>query len=275
MMHTSISTVQLGQTGLQVTRYCQGTAFRHLGRQADDPMAERVLRHCLDVGVNFFDAAYAYGWGGAEELLGKVLEGRRDSAVLCTKAPASYPPDREGAPGASAQFTQTYLTSQLEGALKRLRTDYVDLYLLHQPDGSTPAEEICETMDLIVQSGKVRYWGLSNHDAATVTACRLSARAARMSPPAVIEDYYTVAGYAMTREGSSRIRKLEREMFPVVRAHGLGVIAFSPMDAGRLSPGYEVEPGSPLAAMHAVLDEVSGGLGVSRSQVCVAWVLDH
>ena len=267
--------MRLGQTDLEVTRYCQGTAFRHLERHAADPEAEKVLRHCLDVGVNFFDSAHAYGWGGAEELLGKVLVGRRSQAVVCTKVPASCPPEREGVPGASVQFTEEYLMVQLEAALKRLRTDYVDVYLLHQPDGRTSEEKICQSMDRLVRSGKVRVWGLSNHDASAVMECWKAAQAAGTSPPAVIEDYYTVAGSSNTPNGSSRARKLEREMFPVAHNCGLGVIAFSPMDAGRLVSGYEVEPGSPLAGMHVTLDEVAGELNATRAQVCVSWVLDH
>lgn len=96
-----------------------------------------------------------------------------------------------------------------------------------------------------------------------------------MTPPSAVEDYYTVAGYTLTPDGRSRIRKLEREMFPVVRAEGIGVIAYSPQDAGELSPRFEADPGSPLAEMHAALDEVAGKLGVGRANVCVAWVLDH
>ena len=93
------TTVRIGRTDLQVTRFCQGTAFRHLQRHSEDPMAEMVLRYCLDIGVNFFDSAHAYGWGGSEELLGKVLDGRREQAVVCTKVPASLHPEEEGEPG--------------------------------------------------------------------------------------------------------------------------------------------------------------------------------
>lgn len=130
-------------------------------------------------------------------------------------------------------------------------------------------------MDRLVRSGKVRFWGMSNHDAAFVAACCAFSRDAGVTPPTVIEDYFTVAGYTLTTDGRSRIRKLEREMFPVVRAEGLGVIAYSPMDAGKLSPWHQADPGSPLAEMHAALDEAAGELGVSRAQVCVAWVLVH
>ena len=189
-----MKTTQLGQTDLQVTRYCQGTAFRHLPRHSDVPVAERVLRHCLDRGVNFFDSAYAYGWGGAEELLGKVVQGCRDQVVICTKVPPTLPPREKDTPGTPTPFTQPYLTEQLDAALGRLRTDYVDLYLLHQPDHETPAEEICASMDKLVQSGKARYWGLSNHDAEVVSEYVEIAKAARSAQPSVLEEYYNIAG---------------------------------------------------------------------------------
>ncbi len=123
-----MKTIQLGNTDLTVTRYCQGTAFRHLPRHADEPLAERVLRHCLDRGVTFFDSAYAYGWGGAEELLGKVVHGRRDLVVICTKVPPTNPPEVEENPGTHTHFTLAYLQEQLDAALGRLGTDYVDIY---------------------------------------------------------------------------------------------------------------------------------------------------
>ncbi len=276
MKHSDMDIVPLGRTDLWVTRFCQGTAFRHLGRHTDDPMAEAVLRHALDVGVNFFDSAHAYGWGGSEQLLGKVLEGRRDDVVICTKVPPSLKPVNDKASGETATFTLSYLTNQLDAALKRLRTDYIDLYLLHQPDRVTSAEAICVSMDRLVQSGKIRYWGVSNHEANEVSACLDAAHQAGTCPPVVTEDYYTIAGYALTREGhKSRVRKLENELFPVLREQRLGLIAFSPMDAGRLSSSYTAAPDSPLAVLHASLDKAAGTLGVTRAQVCVAWVLAH
>jgi len=276
MNDSILDTVLLGRTDLRVTRYCQGTAFRHLGRHADDPMAETVLRHVLDAGVNFFDSAHAYGWGGSEQLLGKVLEGMRDDVVICTKVPPSLKPVKENEAGSTATFTLSYLTNQLDAGLKRLRTDYIDLYLLHQPDRVTSAEAICVSMDRLVQSGKIRYWGVSNHEAGEVEACLAAARRAGTNPPAVTEDYYTIAGYALTKESNtSRVRKLENELFPVLREHGLGLIAFSPMDAGRLAPTNTAEPGSPLAVLHQGLDEAADALSVTRAQICVAWVLAH
>ena len=135
--------VQLGHTDLRVSRLCQGTAFRHLPR-TDDPHALRVLESALDCGINFFDTAIAYGWGGAEEVLGRAVKGRRDTLVLCSKVPVHLEE------GGTAIYDYTYLREQLECSLRRLGTDYLDLYLLHHVDEQTPAEEIGEAMQRLV-----------------------------------------------------------------------------------------------------------------------------
>ena len=265
--------VQLGRTELQVSRICQGTAFRTMDRSADNPVAEEVLRHCLDVGINFFDSSYAYGWGGSEELLGKVLGGRRDRVFICTKVPPSDPPRRDGDLGERVPFTDENLRDRLDGALRRLGTDYIDLLLLHQPDKTTPPVQICRSMDDLVNTGKIRYWGVSNHGPQVLAEMLTIAREAGSSAPAAVEEYYNLVGaYAMAKAGAS-VRDLERDMFPVLRESGIGLLAFGPMDAGRLAPNHETEPGSPLEEVHFILDEVASELQVTRAEVCVAWVL--
>jgi 1-deoxyxylulose-5-phosphate synthase len=265
--------VPLGQTDLRVSRLCQGTAFRHLERHADDRRAEGVLRWCLERGITFFDSASAYGWGGSEELLGKAVAGRRDQVVICTKVTPSQRPGTGGMPEARLPFTSSFLRDSLEASLRRLGTDYIDLFLLHKPDGLTPPASICRSMEALVRAGKTRYWGVSNHEAEFVQRLHDAARQAGTSPPAAVEDYYNVAGHHLDEHGRSRTRRLEGEMLPVVRACGMGLIAFSPMDTGQLAPELIPEPGSPLARLQAALDLVAGELGVSRAQVCVAWVL--
>ena len=262
--------VHFGRTDLLVSRLCQGTAFRHLPREEDDT-SERVLRHALDVGVNFFDTAVAYGWGGAERLLGKVVAGRRDRVVICSKIPAMYPPDGPDAKPAPAVFTLTYLAEQLDASLRRLRTDYLDLLFLHQPDTVTPVLELADRMATLVRSGKVRYWGVSNFPASEV-ATLLDTCAEGF---AGTEDSYTIAGAELDDQGRSLPRLLEDELFPLIRQHGFGLVAFSPMDTGYLVPGRVVESGSPLADLISAIDAVAQELGVTRAQVCVAWVLSH
>lgn len=267
--------VRFGNTDLHVSRLCQGTAFRNFPRIRDEPRGQQVLHHCLEQGVNFFDSAVAYGWGGAEEALGKAIRGHRDRVVICTKVPPFLPSAHEGDDLQPARFTRDFLFRQAESSLRRLGTDYLDLYLLHQPDAGTPAEEIVGAMDALVQSGKIRYWGASNHSAAQVREfVALSTRSGH-APVAGLEEYYTIAGESLSDTGQHRVQQLEREMFPVVRNAGLGLLAYSPLDAGHLAPGRPIEPGSPLERLVRVLDEVASGLRVSRAAVCVAWVLTH
>lgn len=264
--------VRFGQTDLRVSRLCQGTAFRHLPR-ADDPRGLEVLHRCLDLGINFFDSSNAYGWGGAEQVLGRAISGRRSAVVICTKVAASHPPEREGAPGKPARFSRTYISEQLEGSLRRLGTDYVDLYLLHQPDSGTPVAEIAERMQALVETGKIRYWGVSNHSAAQVS--EYVELGTERPTIAGIEDYYNIAGTHLDAAGRSRVRVFEEEMFPLLRRADLGCLAFSPLDAGHLAPERTAEADTPLADLIKTLDQVANELGVPRATVCVAWVLSR
>jgi aryl-alcohol dehydrogenase-like predicted oxidoreductase len=266
--------VRFGNTDLWVSRLCQGTAFRHLERSELDERGVAVLHHCLDVGVNFFDSAEAYGWGGAERALGKAVKGRRDEVVLCTKVPGTSEPTSEGDPGEKTPYTRETLHRRVEGSLERLQTDYLDLYLLHHNDGVTPAEDIVESMEALVQAGKVRYWGVSNHDGASLNALVQACQTKGKTLLAGVEEYYNIAGL-LDQNGQSRMATLEREVFPILRRTGLGILTFSPMDTGRLRPGHEEQAEPELRELIAVIDAVADDLGVLRSVVCTAWVLSH
>ena len=271
---TALPTAAFGPTDLRVTRLCQGTAFQSLARDETDPRGEAVLRHCLDVGITFFDSATAYGWGGSERLLGQCLRGRRDEVVICTKVLPGLPPSGEGA-WDRVPFTLEFLREQCEASLRRLRTEVIDLYLLHQPDHDTPPEAQCEHMQRLIDEGRIRHWGVSNHAAAAVRALLQAAEATGVTPPCGLEDYYTVGGTKVHDDGRARVRRYEEEMFPLLREKRLGLLAFGPMDRGTLAPGGPVESGSPLETMLAAIDEAAAELGVSRARICVAWVLSH
>lgn len=252
-----------GQTDLRVSRLCQGTAFRALPR-AEDPRALRVLRHAIERGINFFDTASAYGWGGAETVLGKAIAGRREELVLCTKVPATLPPTREGAAGPPTRYSRTYLHQQLEASLGRLQTDYVDLYLLHHVDPHTPPDEIAASMQELVAQGKTRYWGVSNHSAAQLRPYLDRASIAG------IEEYYNIAGTRLDAQGRSRTLVFEEEVQPLLTKYQIGCMAFSPMDMGHLAPGRHTDP--PLRALVESIDDVAAQLGVGRASICVAWL---
>jgi aryl-alcohol dehydrogenase-like predicted oxidoreductase len=226
------------------------------------------------LGINFFDSSNAYGWGGSERALGKAVAGRRNEVVICTKINPAVMPEGANKP-VQRSFTRDFVFREAEGSLRRLGTDFIDLYLLHNPDGVTPAEQIVDTMDALVKSGKIRHWGVSNHDATQVRQFVELSEQRGKAPIAGIQRYYNIAGRYPCSEERKEGCDLEQEMFPLLREKGLGLMAFSPLGAGTLAPGRTAEPGTPLEDMLAALDDVATDLGVSRAQVCVAWVLTH
>lgn len=269
--------VQFGHTDLYVSKLCQGTAFRrHLSREGGNAEAHKLIRHCIDIGINFFDSAEAYGHGGSETALGHGVAGRRSEVVISTKAAAG-----------PVIFTKEVLTKKAEGSLQRLGTDYIDIYLLHGADKITPSdeqtsvphdtptlehmEEIADAMESLVQSGKIRYWGVSNHFPRQVDELiEIGKRADRAgkSRLAGLQDYYNIVAGA-------RRDLMTAELFPLIRKGNLGLMAFSPLGEGRLVPGRKVEKESPLEGVIQELDLVAEELGVTRPQVCVAWVHSH
>lgn len=254
--------VPFGKTDLKVSRLCQGTAFRKNKREADDPNAQRVLRACLDSGINFFDSSNAYGWGGSELALGRALAGRRSEVVICTKVHPGLKPVGSN-PAQRVPFTRAFAQSELEGSLRRLRTDYVDLYLLHNPDELTPLAEIFETMQALVQSGKVRYWGVSNHSPEQVARfVELGKQGGHAI--AGIQNYYNLIQ-----------RELEGKMFPLLRENKLGLMPYSPLDEGRLLEPLSAVSDAGRRALLSSVDEAARQCSATRAQVLIAWVLSH
>ena len=275
--------VQFGHTDLYVSKLCQGTAFRrHLSREGGNAEAHKLIRHCIDIGINFFDSAEAYGNGGSETALGHGVAGRRSEVVISTKAA----PSTKATPG-PVIFTKEVLTQKAEASLQRLGTDYIDIYLLHGADKITPSdeqpsvphdaptlehmEEIADAMESLVQSGKIRYWGVSNHQPRQVDELiKIGKRADRAgkSRLAGLQDYFNIVAGA-------RRDFMTEQLFPLINKGSLGLMAFSPLGEGRLVPGREIEKESPIEGVIQELDRVAEELGVTRPQVCVAWVHSH
>lgn len=261
--------VRFGETDLHVSRYCQGTAFRKVAR-SDNPEARRILETAMDIGVNFFDSAEAYGWGGSEEVLGRVVKGRRDRVVISTKAAPSLPPERDPDSnrfrlGRQIAFNRQVLERKLEGSLRRLQTDYIDLYFLHQPDQfGTSLQELAAWMGGLVRKGKIRYWGVSNFAAFDVAQLKAFSVAEQgRYPLAGTQDYFNIVARHV----------VEPRLLNVIGELRLGLMAFSPQDAGRLAPGRKIPPA--LKQLVNALDEVSQNMGATRPQVTIAWVLSH
>lgn len=219
-----MKTTRLGRTGLQVSRLCLGTMT--FGLQSDEATSRAILDAAAAGGVTFIDTADVYPLGGTletvgrtEEIVGRWLRGRRQDFVVATKCfgPMSARPWDRG-------NSRKHVLDAIEGSLRRLGTDYVDLYQLHQPDPETPIDETLRALDDVVRSGKARYVGCSNFHAWQV------ARALGRG-----EVLGTVRFDSVQPRYSLLFREFERELFPLCAQEGIGVIPYNPIAGGLLS----------------------------------------
>lgn len=227
---------QLGRSGLRVSRVCLGTANfgTAWGIGVPAEQARPIVAEFLDAGHNFIDTADNYNAGESERIVGEAVGSRRDAVVIATKA---Y--QRQGPGPNDAGLSRAHLTRALEASLRRLGTDYVDLYQCHKWDPGTPIEETMATLDGFVRAGKVRYLGCSNFTAAQIVEAQWAAQRVGGTPLVSLQ-----AQYSLLR------RDIEAEILPTTVAHGLGGVAFSPLGggilAGRYHAGREPDPGSRL-----------------------------
>jgi len=278
---------QLGASGLQVPVLCLGTAtfgggtefFKAWGSTQVEE-ATRMIDRCLDAGVNFFDTANTYSQGMAEEILGKAIAGKRHRLLLSTKAtfPFGTGPNNQG----SSRF---HLLRQIEGSLKRLNTDYIDVYHMHGFDGNTPVAETLRTLDDLVQSGKVRYIAASNFSGWHL-----------MKSLAVSEKYGWHRYVAHQVYYSLANREYEWELMPLGIDQRVGALVWSPLAAGRLGGRYRrnqplpadarvAQGGSPIPEMVVkeeifyniidALDKIAAETGKTVAQVAINWLLQR
>jgi aryl-alcohol dehydrogenase-like predicted oxidoreductase len=218
---------RLGQTGLKVSAVCLGTMT--FGRQADEATSFAILDKATAAGVNFLDTADAYPVppdpataGRTEEIIGRWLKGRRDQFVLATKCRirVGTGPNDEG-------LSRRHVLRAVEDSLRRLGTDYIDLYQAHSPDPDTPLEETLRAFDDLVRSGKVRYVGCSNYPAWQVALALGASAAHGWARFDCVQPRYNLL-----------YRDIEAELLPLCRHAGLGVIAYNPLAGGFLSGKY-------------------------------------
>ena len=227
--------VPLGRSGLQVSRVCLGTNM--IGDYVDLPASSRLVNAFLDAGGNFIDTSNSYAKFRSEELLGEILRGRkRHDVVLATKVATQMgqgPHDGGG--------SRKHILDSVEQSLKRLQTDYIDLYQMHRWDDTTPIEETMRTLDDLVAEGKVRYIGCSNYAAWQVC------KAMWVSEKSGLERFVSVQPSYSFLE-----RAIERELVPVCKDQDVGIIPYqvlmSGMVSGRYKPGEQPPAGSRMAA---------------------------
>jgi len=278
--------VRLGRTGLPVSRLCLGTMT--FGVQCDEPASRAVLDRAAEGGITFLDTADVYPLGGTpetvgrtEEILGRWLRGRRHEFIVATKC--------SGATGSRSWdrgLSRKHVLDAIDASLRRLQTDYVDLYQAHHPDPETPIDETLRAFDDVVRAGKARYVGCSNYPAWQ------TARALGRSDVLGIARFDTVQP-----RYNLLFRQIERDLLPLCQMDGLAVIPYNPLAGGFLSGKHRREAG-PTAGTRFTLgtaakryqerywrerefetvDELRGlaaEAGMSIVQLALAWVLAH
>jgi aryl-alcohol dehydrogenase-like predicted oxidoreductase len=218
-----MSFVTLGRSGLRVSRACLGTmTFGNTEWGTDETESQRIVDAFIDAGHNFIDTADVYNAGASEEIVGRAIKARRDDVVLATKGynvMGAGPNDR----GSS----RAHLTRALEDSLRRLGTDYIDLYQLHSWDHDTPIEESMTTLDGFVKSGKVRYIGCSNFFASQLVEAQWAADRRGATPFVSLQPQYSLLW-----------RDIELDILPTATRHGMGIIVWSPLAGGMLTGKY-------------------------------------
>jgi aryl-alcohol dehydrogenase-like predicted oxidoreductase len=267
----------LGRSGLKVSEICLGTMT--FGLYTDQAEADRMLGLSIDAGVNFIDTANAYIGGKSETILGNTLGPRREDLILATKFfnPMGPGPNDSG-------WSRSHVMKSVEASLKRLKTDYIDIFYIHHVDVQTPIEETLRVLDDLVSQGKVRYLACSNFEAW------------RLMDALWISDHHDWSRIECYQpQYSLLVRDIEDELIPLCRYKGVGTVVWAPLAGGYLTGKYK--PGGkrnlegtrsadgwcfpdPFYAPNAeailtTLLEVSDELGRSPAQVALSWVVDQ
>ena len=269
----------LGASGLQVSRPCLGAMMFGHGPDAptSEPDSRRIIDAYLETGGNFIDTANIYTGGESEEVVGRAIKDRRDDVVLATKGygPIGTGPNTMG-------LSRKYLTRALEASLRRLGTDYIDLYQCHRPDPGTPVSETMATLHGFVQSGKVRYLGCSNWSGSQIVEAQWAARDLGGTPLISLQPRYSL-----------NARRIEDDILPACERQGLGTMIYSPLGGGVLTgkykPGQPAPEGSRAARggfwtrmlddqsveLAVEVGKVAAEIGATSAAVALAWVLSR
>ncbi|MFE5318438.1 aldo/keto reductase [Paenibacillus sp. NPDC056579] len=273
--------VRLGKSGLKVSRLSLGCwnfgssnpRWGKAGKVTPED-SERIIHEAIDHGINLFDNANRYTGGEAEEILGRAIKGRRDEVVVATKVHG------EVGPGINNRGqSRLHIMHEVENSLRRLGTDYIDLYQAHGVDWETPLEESLRAYDDLIRQGKVRYIGCSNFPAWVLAKSLWVSDVNKLASFISVQPNYSLAN-----------RAIEKELQPLCVDQGIGMILYSPMGGGILSGKYEeaVPEGSrgadePAVAERArkfqdgvkVLKQVANELGKTPAQVSLNWIIDR
>ncbi len=267
---------QLGRTGLKVSRLCLGTM--NFGPHTSEADSFAIMDKALELGINFFDTANVYGWktgeGVTEKIIGKWFaqgEQRREKVVIATKVYG-----RMGDWPNQSRLSAKHIREAVEGSLKRMQTDYIDLYQMHHMDRETPWEEVWQAMEILVQQGKVLYVGSSNFAGWHIARAQETARSRHFLGLVSEQSLYNLAE-----------RMVELEVIPACRAYGLGVIPWSPLGGGLLGGALEKMEKGRRAAENVqkeiekrrpqleTYEAFCKSLGEKPADVALAWLLHN
>jgi aryl-alcohol dehydrogenase-like predicted oxidoreductase len=269
----------LGRTGVQVSKLCLGTMMLGAWGNTDHNDSTRIIHAALDAGINFVDTADVYSAGESEEIVGKALKGRRDDVVLATKfwGPMGDDPNRRG-------VSRRWIIAEVENSLRRLGTDWIDLYQMHRPDPRTDIDETLGALTDLVRQGKLRYIGSSSFSAGEIVEAKWAARDRHLEHFRTEEPPYSLL-----------VRGIELDVLPTAGRHGMGILTYSPLAGGWLSGSWTSDstPTSParqrlVARFDMSLPEnqrkleatehlamVADDAGLSLIELAIAFVVNH
>jgi aryl-alcohol dehydrogenase-like predicted oxidoreductase len=269
----------LGRTGVSVSPLCLGAMMFGPWGNSDESDSVRIIHRALDAGINFVDTADVYSAGESERIVGKALAGRRDDVVLATKffMPMGTDPNERGG-------SRRWIVREVENSLRRLDTDYIDLYQVHRPSQDTDTEETLGALTDLVRQGKVRYLGSSSYAASQIVEAQWTARDRRLERFVTEQPPYSIL-----------VRGIEADVLPTARRHGMGILSYSPLGGGWLSgrwrkgaagtptsaarPGARFDMASP--ANQRKLDvveelaQLAGQAGLTLIELAIAFVINH
>jgi aryl-alcohol dehydrogenase-like predicted oxidoreductase len=249
---------RLGGSDVEVSRV--GLGCNNLGGRLDLERTRAVVEAALDAEITFFDTADTYGeWGRSERFLGEILEGRRDRVVLATKFGWDV-----GLGGDDLRGSRSYLRRAIDASLERLRTDHVDLYSYHRPDGVTPLAETLEAMHELVDEGKTRAIGCSNLSAAQLREADEFARTAGKPQIAALQNRYSLLE-----------RGAEAEILPLCREYGIGFVPYSPLASGLLTGKYRRGEPPPAGSRLENRPEARADERLERIEALEAFATEH
>lgn len=269
----------LGRTGVEVSPLCLGTMMFGAWGNADVNDSIRVIHHALDAGINFIDTADVYSDGESEEIVGKALKGRRDDVVLATKF---FMPMGKGVNRGVG--SRKWIMQSVEDSLRRLGTDYLDLYQVHRPSAGMDVEETLGALTDLVRQGKVRYIGSSSYSGSQIVEAQTAARDGRLARFVSEQPPYSIL-----------VRGIEEDVLPTTQRHGMGTLTYSPLAGGWLSgkwrrdaapvptsgarPKARFNMESP-ANQHKLevvdaLARVADDAGITLIELAIAFVINH